>query len=229
MRSSASSGASIPPASTRRCSTLPAGESRGRRAAQGDPGGDPRDLHRAGEGAPRRALTGPEDDLFSGEYWTGAKRSSSALSTRIGDLRTVLRERFGDKVATPLVARRRSLFGRRALGHRCSRADGGRGRLVSAGECACGRVSGCEERALWAPISRQELCKENRNAAFSCRRWSNGCSPRRRRRSCIGWCPKCAGQRGLDRRSSARRSATDAADAAAIRCGESGDGRCRAI
>src|SRR5262249_2488529 len=44
-------------------------------------------------------LTGPEKDLFSGEYWTGRRAVELGLADGIGDLRTVLRERFGDKVA----------------------------------------------------------------------------------------------------------------------------------
>src|SRR5271156_1101269 len=65
-------------------------------------------------------LTGPENDLFSGEYWTGRRALELGLVDAIGDLRTILRERFGDKVATPLVAADRGLFGRRIF-----RAGGG--------------------------------------------------------------------------------------------------------
>jgi signal peptide peptidase SppA len=57
-------------------------------------------------------LTGPEKDLFSGEYWTGRRAVELGLADSIGDLRTTLRERFGDQVATPLVSAERSLFGR---------------------------------------------------------------------------------------------------------------------
>jgi serine protease SohB len=66
----------------------------------------------------RRAarLTGPEPDLFSGEFWTGRKALEYGVIDRLGDLRAYLRERFGDKVATPLVAAERGLFGRRIPG-----------------------------------------------------------------------------------------------------------------
>ena len=59
-----------PPARTRACSTLPARAPRGRRAPEAAAGGDPRQLHRAGQGPPRRPARG--DDLFTGEVWVGA-------------------------------------------------------------------------------------------------------------------------------------------------------------
>ena len=51
-------------------------------------------------------LNGPENDLFSGEYWTGRRALELGLVDGIGDLRGVLRERFGDKVVTPSGQRR---------------------------------------------------------------------------------------------------------------------------
>ena len=57
-------------------------------------------------------LNGAEQDLFSGEYWAARKGIEFGLVDRIGDLRSTLRERYGDKVETPLVAASRSLFGR---------------------------------------------------------------------------------------------------------------------
>src|SRR5580658_3774537 len=41
-------------------------------------------------------LTGPENDLFSGEYWTGVRGLELGLVDALGDFRGVLRERFGD-------------------------------------------------------------------------------------------------------------------------------------
>src|SRR5438105_1236846 len=49
-------------------------------------------------------LKGDEDELFSGAYWTGQKSIALGLSDSIGDLRSVLRTRFGEKVRTPLIA-----------------------------------------------------------------------------------------------------------------------------
>ncbi len=66
----------------------------------------------------RRAgkLNGKDDVLFSGEFWTARKAVELGLADRIGDLRSILRERFGPKVRTPLIEAERSLFGRRIPG-----------------------------------------------------------------------------------------------------------------
>ena len=78
-------------------------------------------------------LNGPENDLFSGEYWTGRRALELGLVDAIGDLRGVLRERFGDKVVTPLVTAERGLLGRRVLG--VAAAMTGRGRDLPAWPC----------------------------------------------------------------------------------------------
>jgi signal peptide peptidase SppA len=57
-------------------------------------------------------LKGPEKTLFSGEYWSGHKAIELGLADGIGDLRSTLRERFGEDVATPLVSPPRGWFGR---------------------------------------------------------------------------------------------------------------------
>jgi signal peptide peptidase SppA len=65
-------------------------------------------------------LKGSEDVLFTGEYWAGETSVSLGLADGIGDLRSVLRARYGDKVKTPVVAPSSGmlsgLLGRRAPG-----------------------------------------------------------------------------------------------------------------
>src|SRR4029079_375356 len=61
-------------------------------------------------------LSGSDKALFSGEFWTAEKAIELGLADRIGDLRSTLRERFGEKVYTPLISAERSLFGRRLPG-----------------------------------------------------------------------------------------------------------------
>ncbi len=61
-------------------------------------------------------LNGAEEDLFSGEYWAARRGLEFGLVDRIGDVRGTLRERYGDKVETPLVAPKTSLFGRATPG-----------------------------------------------------------------------------------------------------------------
>jgi serine protease SohB len=87
-------------------------------------------------------LAGPENDLFSGEYWTGRRGIELGLVDSIGEVRSTLRDRFGDKVITPLIAAERRLFGRRVSGI-------GHGDFVGAG-LAEDVISALEARALWA-------------------------------------------------------------------------------
>lgn len=93
-------------------------------------------------------LNGSDDDLFSGEYWAGQRALELGLVDSIGDLRAVLRERFGDKVVTPLISAERGWLGRRVPG-----VGLGRGNLSHAG-LAAGLaedvISTLEARALWA-------------------------------------------------------------------------------
>jgi len=92
----------------------------------------------------RRAdkLGGSDETLFSGEYWTGRRALGFGLVDAIGDLRSTLRERFGDKVYTPLVTADRGLLGRRVFGV-------GPGGFLQAG-LAEDMISALEARAIWA-------------------------------------------------------------------------------
>jgi serine protease SohB len=91
-------------------------------------------------------LQGPEIDLFSGEYWTGRKAMELGLVDAIGDLRGVLRERFGDKVVTPLITAERGFLGRRVLGVARGDAIQAFGGLGLAEDV----ISALEARAIWA-------------------------------------------------------------------------------
>jgi len=89
-------------------------------------------------------LKGSEKNLFSGEFWTAQKAIELGLADRIGDLRSTLRERFGEKVHTPLVSGERSLFGRRLPGVGLVDA------LVQQPALADDLISAMEVRAIWA-------------------------------------------------------------------------------
>jgi signal peptide peptidase SppA len=91
-------------------------------------------------------LTGVEDDLFSGAYWTGRRALELGLIDAIGDLRDVLRERFGDKLVTPVVSAERGWLGRRLLG---AAGDGTFGRPAGMA-VAEELISALEARAIWA-------------------------------------------------------------------------------
>jgi signal peptide peptidase SppA len=93
----------------------------------------------------RRAdkLKGADKTLFSGEFWTAQTALEMGLADGIGDLRSTLRERYGEKVRTPLIAAERGLFGRRIPG------VGALENLARQGGLAADLVSALEERALW--------------------------------------------------------------------------------
>src|SRR6201997_563827 len=92
-------------------------------------------------------LKGPDEELFTGEYWAGDRSVALGLADGIGDLRSTLRARYGEKVLTPLVAPASGmlagLFGRRAPGAGALALDGLAGLPDDL-------ISALETRAIWA-------------------------------------------------------------------------------
>jgi signal peptide peptidase SppA len=80
-------------------------------------------------------LQADESVLFSGEFWTGNRALGLGLVDGLGDLRSVMRERYGEKVKLRVVGRRRGWLDKR-LGMRNDWAD----ELIGA----------VESRALWS-------------------------------------------------------------------------------
>jgi signal peptide peptidase SppA len=89
-------------------------------------------------------LKGADDVLFTGEFWSAPKAIELGLADSIGDLRSVLRARFGEKVRTPLIAAERNLFGRSKPGVSLTQA------LANAPGLADDLISALEARALWS-------------------------------------------------------------------------------
>lgn len=88
----------------------------------------------------RGGLLSSDPELFSGAFWSGACAVSLGLADRIGDLREVLRERYGEDVILRPIAAKES-FWRRRIG-----MSGGEGTAIS----LLGRlVAVIEERLLW--------------------------------------------------------------------------------
>jgi signal peptide peptidase SppA len=84
------------------------------------------------------------DDLFSGAFWVGAEAVDLGLVDGLGDIRSVMRQRFGDKVRFRMIEpARRPLLGR-LLGRRPI----GDISLIDPGEI----VGVLEERAAWARL-----------------------------------------------------------------------------
>ena len=93
-------------------------------------------------------LNGTDDVLFTGEYWAGETSVSLGLADAIGDLRSTLRARYGDKVLTPVIAPSTGLlsglFGRKSAG------AGTLGELDGIGGLPDELISALESRAIWA-------------------------------------------------------------------------------
>ncbi len=94
-----------------------------------------------------RRLKGEDGDLFTGDIWTGRRAVELGLVDGLGDLRTVLRDRFGDKVKFRVIGQERGWL-RRRLGLR-----GGGGSMPDlGGSFASGLLAAVEERAWWSRL-----------------------------------------------------------------------------
>jgi signal peptide peptidase SppA len=85
-----------------------------------------------------KKLKGPEKTLFSGEFWVGEQALRHGLVDRLGDVRSVLRERYGKKVVTPLIAPPSGWFARKSPG------------VAFDADFAAKLIAAIEARALWA-------------------------------------------------------------------------------
>jgi len=90
-------------------------------------------------------LKGDEDKLFTGEYWAGATSVALGLSDALGDLRSVLRARFGDKVRTPLIAPPSGL-----IANLTRKSGGAEASLDGVAALPDQLISALETRAVWA-------------------------------------------------------------------------------
>jgi serine protease SohB len=89
-------------------------------------------------------LNGSDKILFSGEYWTGGKAIEYGLADAIGDVRSTLRQRFGEDVATPLMLPARGWFGR------VQPAVESRELFSLPGDLGEQIISALESRAIWS-------------------------------------------------------------------------------
>ena len=96
--------------------------------------------------ARRGAKLADDPEMFTGRFWTGLKARELGLVDGIGDMRSVLRAKFGPKTRFRLIAAPRGLFGRRPAA--ALRADAG---AIGAG-LAEGLVGAAEARAHWNRI-----------------------------------------------------------------------------
>jgi signal peptide peptidase SppA len=85
-----------------------------------------------------KKLKGPEKTLFSGEFWGGGKAVQYGLADRLGEIKSVLRERYGKKVETPLIAPPTGWLSKKTPG------------VGLDADLASGLISAMEARALWS-------------------------------------------------------------------------------
>src|SRR3982074_342602 len=93
-------------------------------------------------------LKGADDVLFTGEYWAGETSVSLGLADAIGDLRSTLRTRYGDKVLTPVTAPSTGLLS--GLLRRKSAGAGTLSQLDGIAGLPDELISALESRAIWA-------------------------------------------------------------------------------
>jgi len=84
----------------------------------------------------RGARLKSEDDLFTGEWWTGVRGVELGLADAIGDLYETLHQRYGEAVRMKVIAPKRPLFGLPRIG-------------LSAGLVG-DAAAAIEDRAVWA-------------------------------------------------------------------------------
>src|ERR1700748_1458578 len=93
-------------------------------------------------------LKGADDLLFTGEYWAGETSVSLGLADAIGDLRSILRARYGDKVKTPVIAPSPGVLSG-LMGRKSANAMSGIGMDGLSG-LPDELISALETRAIWA-------------------------------------------------------------------------------
>ena len=95
----------------------------------------------------RRAARLKDDpDLFTGLFWTAKRGVELGLVDGLGDMRGVLKERFGPKTRLQLITQPRGLFGRR-LG--IFGSNSGFSPADIAGAAVDGLIDAVEQRSLW--------------------------------------------------------------------------------
>ncbi len=88
------------------------------------------------------ALTGDDEILFSGEFWLGTQAAGLGLVDGLGDVRGILKARYGTDVTLKLV--------QGATGFLLKRPTGFAGALAR--EAALGAAAAVEERAMWSRL-----------------------------------------------------------------------------
>lgn len=86
-------------------------------------------------------LKGKDEDLFTGEWWTAIRGLDLGLIDHLGDMHTVLRERYGDKVNMLPIKEKRGLFSAPRIGFGAAAGENG---------LATDIVAAVEDRLNWS-------------------------------------------------------------------------------
>jgi signal peptide peptidase SppA len=87
-----------------------------------------------------------EEEIFSGLFWTGNRSLELGLIDGLGDMRDVLRRRFGKDARLELIGSARTVLGRRLPGVALPEPDLGK----IAADAGAGLAAAVEEKALWS-------------------------------------------------------------------------------
>ncbi|MEL6752207.1 MAG: S49 family peptidase [Pseudomonadota bacterium] len=83
-----------------------------------------------------------DPDLFTGRFWTGVPAQELGLVDAVGDMRSALKAKYGEKTRMQLIEAKRGLFGRRSMFG-----------IENVGAVATERlIAEADSRALWSRI-----------------------------------------------------------------------------
>ncbi|WP_092661405.1 S49 family peptidase [Rhizobium sp. NFR12] len=94
----------------------------------------------------RGSRLGEDSTIFSGLFWTGTRGLELGLIDGLGEMRDVIKRRFGKDAKLELIGGTRTLFGRRVPGVALGSANLGE----IASRATAGLAEGLEERAMWS-------------------------------------------------------------------------------
>lgn len=90
-------------------------------------------------------------EIFSGQYWLAEKALALGLIDSIGDIRSAIKSRYGEKAELKLISTPRGLFGRRAGMPAVSAIANGNFGQIGAG-LADEALARIDDHALWARL-----------------------------------------------------------------------------
>ncbi|MDR3494127.1 MAG: S49 family peptidase [Ancalomicrobiaceae bacterium] len=94
----------------------------------------------------------PGEDLFTGRFWTGKTGVELGLVDQIGELRSVIKARFGDKAKVKLISPPKSLLPGRGAPVGVSHGASASGASLAGASFAAGLMAEIEARALWSRL-----------------------------------------------------------------------------